>query len=192
MGDRGGCYARFPFGQAISFVLGVLELESIQRENEHVFSLREIVCLALFGGVPFAVWADAADNEYKLRLSPTMAVFYSVQPDGHVVREDVDVAVIANPNPSPPMERVSSRQVSRHQVESERPKTRAMLRSHKQRRHDDFAEFRCESYGFYYTRKGDCIVPARSYQIHRSPKWHRHVPGPMAAPANNAVQTATN
>jgi len=121
------------------------------------------ISIALLCLLSAHVWADAANREYTIRRSPTMAVFYSVEQDGRAVREDIDTGVIADPHAKPSRTVVTGRPKAKQQVQPGKNPRATVVSSAKPKRLDSFAEFRCERYGFYYTSRGDCIVPAASY-----------------------------
>lgn len=106
------------------------------------------------------VWADGAAREYEIRRSPTMAVFYSVAADGRSVREAVDVLVIADPDASPSRTVVTGRPKARQKPQPKKVRLEVVTISVEPTRKYSFAEYRCERYGFYYTSKGECVVPA--------------------------------
>jgi hypothetical protein len=128
-----------------------------------MMSIARKLSIALLCQLSAHVWADAANSEYTLRRSPTMAVFYSVEEDGRSVREDIDTAVIADPHAKPSRTVVTGRPKAKQQVQPGKIPRATVVLSAKPKRHDSFAELRCERYGFYYTSRGDCIVPAASY-----------------------------
>ena len=121
------------------------------------------ISIALLCLLSAYVWADAANSEYTVRRSPTMAAFYSVEEDGRSVREVIDTAVIVDPDAKPSRTVVTGRPKAKQQVEPGKRPRATLAISLKPKRYDSFAEFRCERYGFYYTSRGDCIVPAASY-----------------------------
>ena len=128
-----------------------------------MIGLRKLVWLLLCL-CPSQAWADAVENEYRTRRSPTMAVFYSVADDGRSTREPVDVATISDPGARPSRAIVTGRPKSKRKV---RPKAEPLQTISVSDRHvhrDSFAEFRCEQYGFYYTRNGKCLMPAWSWR----------------------------
>ena len=142
------------------------------------------ICIALLCLLAPHVWADAANSEYTIRRSPTMAVFYSVEQDGRSVREVIDTAVIADPHAKPSRTIVTGRPKAKQQVPPGKIPRATVVISAKPKRLDSFAEFRCERYGFYYTSRGDCIVPAASYiYVLRANK-----PGPLPNKGLNVAQ----
>jgi len=134
-----------------------------------MFALRQIALLlpALFSAVASA---DVPESEYKVRRSPTMAVFYSVEGDGRAVREAVDVAVIADPDASPSRTIVTGKPKPKKETAPKKVQRVLLKKSVKRSYHDSFAEFRCERYGFYYTRRGECVLPdnSRRFRVHKS------------------------
>ena len=109
------------------------------------------------------VWADSADSDYTIHRSPTMAAFYNVAADGRAVREVDDTAVIADPHAKPSTVIVTGRPKATQRVQPEKVPRIGLAVSVAPKQHDSLAEFRCERFGFYYTSRGECIVPAAKY-----------------------------
>lgn len=151
---------RDPNGVLLCRAYGVVEIM--------MFALRQIAWLltALFSAIGSAVAsADAGKSEYRVWQSPTMAAFYSVEDDGRSVREAVDVAVIADPDSSASRVLVTGRPKSKKKAAPKKVQSVKLKNSVKRPRRDSFAEFRCERYGFYYTRRGDCVVPVNLHRV---------------------------
>jgi hypothetical protein len=112
-------------------------------------------------------YADAMKSEYWTRSKPTMAVFYSVADDGRSIPKAIDVATISDPDAVSSRVVVTGRPVSRRKAHRKKPVLKKISISIQRAPPDSFAGHRCERYGFYYTKAGDCVVPVQLHQQKR-------------------------
>lgn len=105
--------------------------------------------------------ADADEPSYRTELTVTRAAFYTIDDSGRSTRETAPtVAVIGDPDSlafdSPYRVRARAKPAPR------RARSRAYQVSPADDEHvyDPLEEFRCERFGFYYTKDNRCIAPA--------------------------------
>jgi len=142
-----------------------------------MLELRKICCFPLCWCSAFA-WADEAVHDYRTQSSPTMARFYTVEDNGRSVRDVVQVAVIADPDARPSRVVVTGRSRVKKKAEPAKDRRVSVKVSVESVYRDSFAESRCTRYGFYYTSKGDCVMPAWSSR----PPMRKNTLGLMAVP----------
>lgn len=119
-----------------------------------------------------AVRSNVTEQEYRITRSPTMAAFYTVGDDDELIREDLSVETIADPDASP--SRLVVGMSSKSSAKGNPKKTSA--RPAQSTRNTAGAADRCEQHRLYYTRDGRCIRPV--YRVTHPP--HRgNQPAPM-------------
>lgn len=131
-------------------------------------SLCLIVGVLVFGLNLTAASADTEQPFYRTELTVTKAAFYTIDENGRSTREPApSVAVIGDP------ETLTAESTVRFIVRS-KPSRRAAPRKSAEpataapvNAYDPFDEYRCERFGFYYTKDNRCILPAWGSLRHR-------------------------
>ena len=108
-----------------------------------------------------AAVVDVVEPAYRVRRSPSMAVFYKVGRNGELIPDKLAADTIADPDAAPSRLVVGAKSASASG--QKRAAKSGAERGKAKQRYRSVEAYRCEQHHLYYTNDGRCIRPAYSY-----------------------------
>lgn len=103
--------------------------------------------------------ADSQEDPAVTSMSPSLAGFYLVDSTGESVPDEPTVEIIGNARADSSVTIVGASSGSPGDPEDRQKPVVRIITEIRRPAAEPFAEWRCERFGFYYTKDGRCVAP---------------------------------